>query len=146
LKVNNNAFSNGETTVIPTSYPNFPHIIRDIDGFLILDHIWVSYIYHTGRLFQNVSIYINHVEDYGIPTNKEVDNMIKFIDGHKKVAISCIGGHGRTGIILAIWCGLNGAPSPIEYVREHYSKKAIETKEQEEFVINYLREKRRNIN
>ena len=125
--------------LIPASYPNFPFSIKDIDGFLVLDHIWIDQIYFNRRYFENVRVYIHQIEDYGIPTFEEVDEMIKFIDSCKKVVVSCIGGHGRTGTILAIWCGLNGVSNPIEYVREHYSNKAVETKEQEDFVIKYLR-------
>ena len=101
------------------------------------------------KLWVSERCYINHIEDYGIPSFREVDRMIRFINEHKKVIISCIGGHGRTGTILAIWCGLNGIENPIEYVRENYSYRAIETEEQEEFIKKYLRcknEKNNNTN
>ncbi len=82
------------------------------------------------------------IEDYGIPTVEDMDLIVSFIKYHtskgKEVVVSCIGGHGRTGAVLAVWAGLNGVENPIEYVREHYCECAVETEEQEEFVEYYL--------
>jgi len=53
----------------------------------------------------------------------------------KRIHVGCIGGHGRTGtLIAALVCVVHGNPKAGEWVREHYCKSAIETKEQVEFL------------
>lgn len=48
-----------------------------------------------------------------------------------KVHCGCIGGHGRTGTFLAALVRhMTGVEAAIDYVREHYCKKAVETQEQ----------------
>jgi len=82
------------------------------------------------------------IEDYGIPTVEDMDLIVDFIKYHtskdREVVVSCIGGHGRTGTVLAVWAGLNGIKNPIRYVRERYCECAVETEEQEGFVKYYL--------
>ncbi len=52
-----------------------------------------------------------------------------------KVHCGCIGGHGRTGTFFAALVKhMLGVEAAIDYVREHYCKKAVETREQ----IDYL--------
>jgi protein-tyrosine phosphatase len=48
---------------------------------------------------------------------------------HQRVEIACWGGRGRTGTALAIIAVLDGVPPAraVTYVREHYSKQAVET-------------------
>jgi hypothetical protein len=87
---------------------------------------------------------IVHVPDRHAPTAEQMDAIITYLEERTekgKVVVSCMGGHGRTGTILAVWCGLNLAKdnqNPIDYVRENYCKEAIETDEQEKFIYDYL--------
>jgi hypothetical protein len=58
------------------------------------------------------------------------------IDAGKKVHIGCIGGHGRTGTLLAALAAAYGEKDAIAYVRKHYCHKAVESQAQ----INFLAE------
>jgi len=54
----------------------------------------------------------------------------------RAVHVGCIGGHGRTGMLLAALVSvLEIDPDPIKYVRENYCKHAVETKEQIAFLV-----------
>jgi hypothetical protein len=59
------------------------------------------------------------------------------IKAGKRVHIGCIGGHGRTGTVLAaLVTYMTGELDSINYVRKHYCKKAVEADTQ----INFLHE------
>lgn len=61
--------------------------------------------------------------------------------------VGCMGGKGRTGVLLGIIAKVAlrtsrpfmriSYPDPVEWVREHYRPEAIETREQEEFVREF---------
>lgn len=51
-----------------------------------------------------------------------------------KVLVRCMGGHGRTGMVLAIFAGLSGIKYPCRFIREKYCERAIETPKQAEYV------------
>lgn len=72
--------------------------------------------------------------DYGT-LNKEclnylVTNVIRFLKNRKKVALFCLGGHGRTGYISACILGKLGVKHPVEVIRSKYCKHTIETYDQ----------------
>jgi len=77
----------------------------------------------------------------------ELDHIVRFVRRKlrkgKVVDIACIGGHGRTGTLLAAIIGkeekLSGKEA-IAAVRGRYCRKAIETKGQEILVEHYLDE------
>lgn len=79
--------------------------------------------------------------DYGTPTNFDaayeaiIDAFEKAKAG-KKVEVGCIGGHGRTGTVLACMGVLAGQDpaDAIKYVRSEYCNETIETSGQEWFV------------
>lgn len=54
----------------------------------------------------------------------------------ERVEVACGGGFGRTGTALACLTVLDGLPGAeaVEYVREHYSHRAVETPWQRRFV------------
>lgn len=53
----------------------------------------------------------------------------------KKVHMGCIGGHGRTGTVFAaLVAHMMGRTDAIQYVRENYCVKAVESKVQVEFL------------
>lgn len=55
----------------------------------------------------------------------------------KSIHIGCIGGHGRTGTVLAALVNkLTGNADAIQFVRDNYCKKAVESKDQ----VNFLHE------
>jgi hypothetical protein len=56
-----------------------------------------------------------------------------------KVAVGCVGGHGRTGTAIAailIASKKITAEEAIEFVRENYCDRAIETSKQEEYLVS----------
>ena len=61
---------------------------------------------------------------------------IKTHVGKKSTYVHCMGGHGRTGLILSILAYMSGATkqNPIEWIRKQYCEKAVETESQ----INYI--------
>lgn len=80
--------------------------------------------------------------DYDIPSNAKVAVMA-IVDVFNKasqagmwVEVGCIGGHGRTGTVLACMAVLAGLEhdEAIKFVHENYCHHAIETKEQEWWV------------
>ncbi len=64
-----------------------------------------------------------------------------FLTAGKKVAISCHGGHGRTGTIIALLLGRAavGAADPIKATREAGCSKMIETYKQRQFIFDYFK-------
>lgn len=75
--------------------------------------------------------------DYDVPNNFEdaydaIIEMYERAKNGKKVEVGCIGGHGRTGTVLAcmgVIAGLEARKS-VSFVREEYCKETIETDSQ----------------
>lgn len=82
------------------------------------------------------------IPDMSIPEDSEdfkccIDHIKYNISLGKKVHVGCIGGHGRTGMVLSALIQecmgeklvdqLGNKISAIDYVRENYGKKAVET-------------------
>ena len=80
------------------------------------------------------------IRDMGVPENvprfkKLVTWLCNQLQEGKTVHAGCIGGHGRTGTLFAaIVAEMLGEKDAIQYVRTHYCKKAVESKEQVEFL------------
>lgn len=56
-----------------------------------------------------------------------------------KVFVGCIGGHGRTGTVLAaLMAHLNVTDDPISYVRDNYCHKAVEVSTQVDFLVKHF--------
>ncbi len=56
----------------------------------------------------------------------------------KTVHVGCIGGHGRTGLVIsAIVAEMKGKKDAIQWVRKNYCKKAVESKEQIKFLMKH---------
>jgi hypothetical protein len=70
---------------------------------------------------------------------KMIDYLCNQLQAGKKVHVGCIGGHGRTGIVMsAIVAQLLGEKAAISYVRKHYCQKAVESRSQVKFLMaNY---------
>lgn len=67
-----------------------------------------------------------------------VDWLADEIRAGKKVHIGCIGGHGRTGLVLsALVSVLTDEQDQIMYVRKNYCKKAVESKSQVDFLVKH---------
>lgn len=59
----------------------------------------------------------------------------------ERVEVACCGGRGRTGTALACLAILDGLPAAdaVEYVRQHYDPRAVETPGQRRFVACFQR-------
>lgn len=74
-----------------------------------------------------------HIQDGSVPTSVEdTKHLLKYLSDNliegKKIHIGCIGGHGRTGTILAaLVTYMTGNKDSIEYVRTNYCEKAVES-------------------
>ncbi|MEE1942727.1 protein phosphatase [Streptomyces sp. TRM 70361] len=57
----------------------------------------------------------------------------------ERVELACGGGYGRTGTALACLAVLDGVPAreAVAYVRDHYSRRAVETPRQRRFVRRF---------
>jgi len=136
--------------LIPVSYPNFPYDKAGvIGGFVALDYTWVGSGAVSKILWRlGIPVLLVLVRDFTPPSMEQMDVIVSYIKTiismGKKVVVACLGGHGRTGTVLAVWAGLNGVKNPVEYVRRVYCPRAVETPEQEEFVYKYLRERTRS--
>lgn len=91
-----------------------------------------------------------HAIHYRITDMKAPDNPAEFkqliewlaarIESGDKVHIGCIGGHGRTGTVLAALVAVmqSDEPDPVEYVRSNYCKKAVESQVQFDFLAKHF--------
>jgi protein-tyrosine phosphatase len=60
----------------------------------------------------------------------------------RQMLLFCVGGHGRTGTALAclmVVCGWTGKDA-IAWIRANYCRKAIETREQERYILQIERD------
>jgi len=85
------------------------------------------------------------IEDTQAPKYKHSKRFFKMIDWlcnqlheGKKIHVGCIGGHGRTGMVLAAIVARLGEKDAITYVRKHYCKKAVESPEQVNFLHQHF--------
>lgn len=82
------------------------------------------------------------IHDFSIPESAKaveyalMDTFDAALDG-KQVYVGCMGGWGRTGLFLALMAKAAGIPDPVEYVRENYTPKAVETREQYTYVQRF---------
>lgn len=80
------------------------------------------------------------IVDMGVPPSVELfKGLLKYLSDSliagKKVHIGCIGGHGRTGLVLsALVRYMTNNKEAIQYVRDNYCVKAVESETQ----INWL--------
>lgn len=86
---------------------------------------------------------VSHViQNMGIPKDKEefvkmIDWLAKQLLDHKEIHVGCIGGHGRTGMVLSsLKYVLTQDKSATEYIRQAYCKKAVETVSQVDFLYD----------
>jgi hypothetical protein len=82
--------------------------------------------------------------DFGVPTSREqADAVIKnaFVrarDG-ERVEIACVGGHGRTGTVLACMAVLAGVPvnEAVPWLRSVYCERAVQEPSQQYWIERF---------
>lgn len=83
------------------------------------------------------------IHDFEVPEDDaqvEQALMLAFdaaIRGRLEVYVGCMGGWGRTGLFLALMAKAAGVEQPVKYVREHYTPRAVETRDQMGYVANF---------
>lgn len=89
------------------------------------------------------------IDDFGVPDWSMNDwaSVAMFvrdtIEEGTPVLVSCMGGHGRTGMVAAVVLAALGVKNQVDYIRDNYCHNAIETKAQEVMAIavgDYLRQ------
>lgn len=80
-------------------------------------------------------------EDFQTPDPRVLEaGLVKAVDlilAGKPVYVGCMGGKGRTGLFLAILAKAFRVQMPVEFVRTHYYRHAVETKDQYQFVQDF---------
>lgn len=82
------------------------------------------------------------IPDMGVPASiPEFKNLITWITmqliAGKKVHMGCIGGHGRTGLVMSVLVNqIMQLEDSTTYVRQNYCKKAVESKTQINWLFN----------
>lgn len=112
-------------------------LCKDVDVLVPLDRLPGS-VWERG--FRGEILYCP-ITDYGILPNDVLEELVRRIverlrDG-KRVAVFCVGGHGRTGYVAACVLFQLGKEHPIAFLRQNYSPYAVETEEQEEAVERF---------
>ena len=78
-----------------------------------------------------------NVPDYGVPTDKQIDEFLKIMEQHnaagESVVIHCVAGCGRTGQFIVAWCAKQGhipkGANPVDWIRAK-RQCCLESKEQ----------------
>lgn len=116
-----------------------------VDLYVALDPSQQHPYFEPDRDFWDIPVSVYYpIQNMKVPTNVEkfaalIGLIRKVLSGGGTVHVGCIGGHGRTGLVLAAVVACEGiTDDPIAWVREHYCKKAVESREQEGFLaVNY---------
>jgi hypothetical protein len=84
--------------------------------------------------------YLFPIPDMGVPPDLSLfKSLIQYLSEQimldKKIFIGCIGGHGRTGLVLSVLVqSIAQEADAVTYVREHYCKKVVESSVQVEWL------------
>ena len=107
------------------------------DVLVPLDHL-PGYVWETG--FRGEVLYYPIMDYCVLPADvldRLVDAVTDRLRAGKKVAMFCIGGHGRTGYAASCILFQLGIENPVAFLRQNYSMSAVETDEQEEEVRRF---------
>lgn len=116
--------------------------VKDADIYVGFDYSMPA---HTMAFPWNPGVWFNFpITDMKAPSNPEefskfIDWLIVQLSANKKVHIGCIGGHGRTGTVLAaLVARFLGVADAITYVRDNYCQKAVESQVQIDFLAKHF--------
>lgn len=89
-----------------------------------------------------IEVYHSPIVDFGLPSQGQMDSIMSYIqnclDSNKNVLIHCMGGYGRSGTVMGCYASKYlDVDDPLQYVRDVRGADAIETTEQETFILNY---------
>lgn len=109
--------------------------------------VGLDYSMHTDKMaypWEKGEYFLYEIKDMNPPSNvgtfKElIKYLAKAVLDDKRVFVGCIGGHGRTGVVLsALHAHMTGAKDSVKYVRDNYCQKAVETSSQMEFLHKHF--------
>lgn len=97
-----------------------------------------GYIWETG--FRGEIIYYP-IMDYCVLPDEVLEKLVGAVldrlrEG-KRVALFCVGGHGRTGYVAACVLFQLGKRNPIVFLKQNYSPSAVESDEQEQAIDRF---------
>ena len=82
--------------------------------------------------------------DFGVPTDRatadrEIRAALERARGGERVEVACIGGHGRTGTVLACMAILSGVPASdaVTWVRAAYCPRAVQEPSQQYWIDRF---------
>jgi hypothetical protein len=82
--------------------------------------------------------------DFGVPTDRsaadrEIHAAFARARAGERVEVACIGGHGRTGTVLACMAILAGVPADaaVEWVRSTYCRRAVQEPSQQYWIDRF---------
>jgi hypothetical protein len=84
------------------------------------------------------------IQDMGVPSSlASFKKMLEWtslqLSANKLIHMGCIGGHGRTGMVLAALVTImTGERDSVSYVRKSYCKKAVESTAQMEYLFTHF--------
>jgi len=103
-----------------------------------------GFLESTRKAYDNPIIKID-CEDFGTPILSALFwyTLAKDLRAYKHdVLVCCLGGHGRTGMILSIMAGMLipdvTGQRPITFVRNNYCEHAVESEKQKKYIYNIL--------
>jgi len=116
-------------------------IVTDADIYVGLD---TGMEKHENRFpWVTGEAFLFDIPNMGVPKDDHAfDDMIYWLGQQiiceaAKIHVGCIGGHGRTGMVLAALVRtVGGIEDATAYVREHYCEKAVETDTQIGYLYN----------
>lgn len=117
-------------------------VVKDADIYVGFDHS----LYKTDKAYPWVEgeSFLYPIMDMHAPADpasfmKLIEWLAVQLAANKKIHLGCIGGHGRTGTVLAALVKhMTGNVNAIEYVRKNYCEKAVESASQIKFLNQHF--------
>jgi len=82
--------------------------------------------------------------DFGVPADRdvadrEIQAAFELARSGKRVEVACVGGHGRTGTVLACMAILAGVPADeaVTWLRARYCQRAVQEPSQQYWIERY---------
>ena len=122
---------------------------RDVDNiFPLNDAAKVAFKRTIQPQRTNTPILNMYIPDYAAPSwSREVwvdlaADLMELMDAGRDVLVACMGGHGRTGMAVAILAGLMRpdiiGDDPLTWIRDAYCWECVETLDQERYIFEML--------
>ena len=108
------------------------------DVLVPLDRL-LGWVWDSG--FRGEIIYCP-ITDYSIlpddVLDKITDTIVEHIKKGQRVAVFCLGGHGRTGYVASCVLHCLGVENPVSFLKEKYHCKSVETDEQYDSIKRFI--------